>query len=42
MFYGSLTNVQFTLTATDQQTGKVQTCVNPKGQLASFTDTSVL
>jgi hypothetical protein len=40
VFYGSLTNVQFTLTLTDQQTGKVQTYVNPEGQLASFADTS--
>ncbi len=40
VFYGSLTNVQFTLTVTDQQTGEVRTYFNPEGQLASFADTS--
>lgn len=40
VFYGSLTNVEFTLTVTDTQTGAVKTYVNPQGQLASVADTS--
>jgi photosystem II stability/assembly factor-like uncharacterized protein len=40
VFYGSLTNVEFTLTVTDLLTGAVRTYVNPQGQLASFADTS--
>jgi hypothetical protein len=40
VFYGLRTNVQFTLTLADQQTGKVQTYVNPGSSLASFADTS--
>jgi streptogramin lyase len=40
VFYGSLTNVQFTLTVTDTQTGAVKTYFNPQGQLASVADTS--
>lgn len=40
VFYGSLTNVEFTLTVTDMQTGAVKTYVNPQGQLASIADTS--
>jgi photosystem II stability/assembly factor-like uncharacterized protein len=40
VFYGSLTNVEFTLTVTDTQTGAVRTYFNPQGQLASVADTS--
>ena len=40
VFYGSLTNVEFTLTVTDTLTGTVKTYVNPLGQLASVADTS--
>jgi hypothetical protein len=39
-FYGSLSNVAFTLTVTDTQTGSVKTYTNPQGQFASFADTS--
>jgi photosystem II stability/assembly factor-like uncharacterized protein len=39
VFCGSLTNVEFTLTVTDTQTGAVRTYSNPPGQLASFADT---
>ena len=40
VFYGSLTNVEFTLTITDTQTGSVKSYVNPQGQLASVADTA--
>jgi streptogramin lyase len=40
VFYGSLTNVEFTLTVTDTQTGAVKTYFNPQGTLASVADTS--
>jgi hypothetical protein len=40
VFYGSLTNVEFTLTVTDTLTGAVRTYFNPQGQLASVADTS--
>jgi photosystem II stability/assembly factor-like uncharacterized protein len=40
VFYGSLTNVEFTLTVTDTLTGAVKTYFNPQGQLASAADTS--
>jgi hypothetical protein len=40
VFYGSLTNVEFTLTVTDTLTGQVRTYHNPLGQMASFADTS--
>jgi hypothetical protein len=40
VFYGSLTNVEFTLTVTDTQTGAIKTYFNPQGQLASVADTS--
>jgi hypothetical protein len=39
VFYGSLTNVEFTLTVTDTQTGAVKAYANPQGQLASVADT---
>ncbi len=40
VFYGALTNVEYTLTVTDTQTGAVKTYLNPQGQLASVADTS--
>ncbi len=40
VFSGSLSNVQYTITVTDMQTGAVQTYENPFGQLASFADTA--
>jgi hypothetical protein len=40
VFYGSLSNVAFTLIVTDTQTGTTKTYMNPQGQLASFADTS--
>jgi hypothetical protein len=39
VFFGSLTNVEFTLTVTDTLTGQVRTYTNPLGQMASFADT---
>lgn len=40
VFYGALSNVEYTLTVTDTLTGKVKTYRNPKGQFASVADTS--
>jgi heme/copper-type cytochrome/quinol oxidase subunit 2 len=40
LFYGALSNVQYTITATDTQTGAVRTYFNPQGTLASAADTS--
>lgn len=40
VFYGSLTNVEFTLTVTDTVTGEVVTYENPLGTFASAGDTS--
>lgn len=40
IFYGALTNVEYTITVTDTQTGSVQTYFNPQGQLASVADTA--
>jgi ELWxxDGT repeat protein len=40
VFYGALSNVEYTLTVTDTVTGKVKTYMNPKGQFASVADTS--
>ena len=40
VFYGSLTNVEFTLTVTDTLTGAGKTYFNPQGQMASVADTS--
>src|SRR6185436_12624603 len=39
VFYGALSNVEYTLTVTDTQTGAVKTYINPSGQLASVADT---
>lgn len=38
VFYGSLTNVEYTITVTDMVTGKVKTYFNPYGTLASGAD----
>ena len=40
IFYGALSDVQYTITVTDTQTGAVKTYTNPSGQLASVADTS--
>jgi ELWxxDGT repeat protein len=39
VFYGALSNVEYTLTVTDTQTGKLKTYSNPRGRLASVADT---
>ena len=38
-FYGALSNVEYTLTVTDTQTGVVKTYKNGSGQFASVADT---
>jgi hypothetical protein len=40
VFYGALSNVQYTMTVTDTETGAVKTYTNPSGTLASVADTS--
>ncbi len=40
VFYGALSDVQYTITVTDTQTGQVKTYSNPSGQLASVADTA--
>jgi photosystem II stability/assembly factor-like uncharacterized protein len=40
VFSGALSNVAYTITVTDTETGVVRTYDNPQGQLASFVDTS--
>ena len=40
IFSGALSNVHYTITVTDLQTGAVQTYENPFGRLESFADTS--
>ena len=40
VFYGALSNVEYTITVTDTLTGSVKTYVNPFGQLASVADTA--
>src|SRR6266542_2859294 len=40
VFYGALSNVEYTITVTDTLTGAVRTYFNPQGQLASVADTS--
>ena len=40
VFYGALTNVEYTLRITDTVTGNVKTYVNPPGRFASAGDTS--
>ena len=40
LFYGALSNVEYTITVTDTATGKEKTYHNPPGRLASQADTS--
>lgn len=40
VFYGALSNLEYTLTVTDTQTGRVKTYHNPNGTFASQGDTS--
>jgi hypothetical protein len=40
VFYGALSNLQYTLTVTDTVTGRVKTYSNPSGQFASVGDTT--
>ena len=40
VLYGALSNVEYTITVTDTQTGYVKTFSNPSGNLASVADTS--
>jgi hypothetical protein len=40
VFYGALSNVQYTITITDTESQQVQTYVNPQDTMASFADTS--
>jgi hypothetical protein len=42
VFYGALSDVEYTLTVTDTQTGRTKTYFNPQGTLASVADTSAL
>jgi hypothetical protein len=42
VFYGALSNVEFTLTVTDSVTGAIKTYVNPLGEFASVGDTAAL
>ncbi|HYL04796.1 MAG TPA: hypothetical protein VE075_02085 [Thermoanaerobaculia bacterium] len=40
VFFGALSDVEYTLTVTDTATGVVKTYHNPAGRLASVADTS--
>ena len=40
VFYGALSDVEYTITVTDTQTGMSKTYTNPQGQLASVADTA--
>lgn len=40
VFFGALSDVEYTITVTDTQTGTVKTYFNPQGQVASTADTS--
>jgi len=40
VFYGALSNVEYTITVTDTQSGAVKTYRNPDGTLASVADTN--
>ena len=40
VFFGALSNVEYTITVTDTETGAVKTYVNPFGTLASIADTA--
>jgi ELWxxDGT repeat protein len=39
LFYGALSNVEYTVTVTDSQTGTTRTYTNPSGRFASVADT---
>jgi len=39
LFYGALSNVEYTLTVTDTQTGAQRRYTNPSGRFASVADT---
>jgi ELWxxDGT repeat protein len=39
VFYGALSNVEYTLQVTDTETGRIRTYTNPLGRLASVADT---
>ena len=39
LFYGALSNVEYTLTVTDTETGRVKTYKNPSGRFGSVGDT---
>ena len=39
VFYGALSNVEYTITVTDTETGAIKTYTNPSGTLASEADT---
>jgi hypothetical protein len=40
VFYGALSDVEYTITVTDMTTGVANTYANPQGRLASVADTS--
>ena len=40
VFYGALSNLEYTLTVTDSVTGATRTYHNPAGHLASAADTN--
>jgi len=40
VFYGALSDVEYTITVTDTQTGAVKKYFNAQGQLSSVSDTS--
>jgi hypothetical protein len=40
VFYGALSDVEYTITVTDTETGTSRTYSNPQGRLASVADTS--
>ncbi len=40
VFYGALSDVEYSLTVTDTQTGRVKTYANPQGRFASVGDTA--
>ena len=40
VFYGALSDVQYTITVTDTVTGAVKSYNNPQGNLASVADTA--
>lgn len=40
VFFGALSNVEYSITVTDTATGAVRTYFNPSGSLASVADTS--